>query len=175
MLDDIELRNLDKGWLIIRVLWATLYAILGICLIVANISDAHAEINDISGTSDILRYVVCGMALFTFAVSYIIRRLMLRLDEISFNRCLELVPLYHTIRESHDDPVQMILARFVICSILYGTLLAAVGTYGLVVRFATNDFFSLYVLVGVSAIFLYVLRPRKNRLLAMAVEAKRME
>jgi|GEM_PF-2448949 hypothetical protein len=173
MLSDTEMQNLDREWITIRALWLILYVMLAMCLIIANVSNDHEEVSNLD-TSNVLRYTVYGMALLSFIASYRIRQLMLMVEKGGFDRFVEVIPLYHIIKDRHDGAAQAVLARFVVYSILWGSLLAAIGSYGLVLRFAINDFLSLYILAGISAAFLYILRPRKAKLIEMVAHANRM-
>lgn len=181
MLDEIEVQNLNKEWSAIRLFWVVLYAVLVACLILANLADSLGQTDstlnseNTSNTESILRYTIYGISLVVFGISYRIRRFMLRTEKTKFDHYLKWIPLYNSIRERRHGAAQMALARYIACTMFFGVLLATIGTFGLVLYLANDDVFSLYVLAGISAGLLFLLRPRKQSLVALVVEAKRSE
>ena len=160
MLDEFELRELDTRLLIIRFLWAVIsFVPLLVYVVIANVPDFHPELSDDPDAAlafDIMRYWMYGTSAVVLYMAYRFRKRAAAPDAAG----------------PSAEAVSIAAARYQTGIILTVALCEAVGIYGFVLCLIDSDFLSLYLLVGIAAVSLWLVRPRRAELIELAAAIK---
>lgn len=174
MLDEFELRELDTRLLRIRILWATFFIALLVYVVVANVSDFHPELSDDPDAAlglDIMRYWMYGTSAVLLYYAYRFRKRMATRSE-TIPRALGSLAPSAGAADPSAEAVSIAAARYRIGIILTVLLCQTVGIFGFVLCLIDSDFLSLYLLVGIAAVSLWLVRPRRAELIELAAAIK---
>lgn len=174
MLTDHELRDIDKGFIVIRLICIGLLIALGVYVVVANVL-GEGMINDPGDPDDvflIVGYVLCAIGAMILVAVYFIRKSVSNHQSI-ISRIAGFFSMtdISTAIVSGGNPHSAI-GRYTGGMLICFGLIEALGIYGLVLFILNGNFLDLYLLVGVAILAQLYFRPKKQELINMATQLK---
>ncbi len=167
MLDKAEMEQLNKGWIIIMIIWGSLLASLGVYLAVCKVIEKdHVPILP-DGDLSTVKPVLYGVSIVMLAVIYFFRRYLLN----SYGNN----PMPETVQISAMQPGNPAVGKYLVVIIVSMAFSESIGIYGLVLFFLGKDMAALYQLLALSAIAMVFFGPRKNELIELATAMKSTE
>jgi len=174
MLNDDELQSIDRGFLVIKLIWIGLLIALGVYIVIANIL-GEGMINDPDDPDDV--FLMVGYVLYAFGalllvLVYFIRKAITNQQSFisKISGVLSMLDL-STLIMSSGNPNSAngrYMGGILICS----GLCEAVGIYGLVLFILNGNFLDLYLLVGIAIAAQIYFRPKKQELIDLASQLK---
>ena len=162
MLEKNEIEQLDKAWVIIRIIWGALVGSLAVYLLVCMIMKDQLRPMEIGFPLETLKIVLFGVSLLTFFSIYYIRKAMLQMSIRG-----SASPFMPNASAQIQHPAA---GKYLTAIIVAMALSESIGVYGLVLFFLSKDSGVLYQFIVMSAIAMLYYRPRKEELLQLAVE-----
>jgi len=155
-----ETERLDKGWLLILVIWgailSTLAVYIGVCYLIKIPSDSAQITEDVL---EKMRYILLGISVAELFVIRFVRKLALKV------RAGEGVGA----SGSGQHPA---VAKYFAATLVSAALAESIAIYGVVIYFMSGDVTSLYPFVIIAAAAMLYFRPRKDELYALAKEMR---
>jgi hypothetical protein len=148
---------LRKGLRTLWVIWTALLVSLFIYVFVCHFFGAEIRAN--AGPDfpiGLFKKILYVVALFTFAIAYFLRRLMLS-GRIASSQGSIVKPATPS-----DQPPY--LAKYTIAVVVSLALSESIGIYGLVLFFLGQDFQTLYTFIAISALAMIFFRPKMEEL-----------
>jgi len=144
--------DLILPWVIVGIMLATVVALVSVCIIFGDqIQQPLPEAQRV-----LIRTILYVVAIVTFPMTNLIRHIQLRLNQ--------------TMPYSHEAPIGVAKKRYLVTVIVSLSLIESVGIFGFVMFILGDNFNSLYIFTGLSALGLFLYRPKLNEY-ASIVEA----
>lgn len=138
--------DLTAAWLVTGLMLATLLAYLIFCHALGNeFKQPLPEAQRLT-----LRTVFYAIAIVTFPITNLIRYIQLRLNQ--------------TMPTVKTDCRNVAKSRYLVTVFVSMSLIASIGIFGLVMFILGDDFNTLYIFVGMSALGLFLYRPKIDEL-----------
>ncbi len=171
MLTDHELQDIDRGLIVIRLIWIGLIIALGVYIVIANIL-GEGMISDSDETFVIVGYVLYTIGAMMLALVYFLRKSITNHKSL-FSRLSGFVSMtdISTIIVSGGNP-QSAIGRYVGGLLICFGWIEAVGIFGLVLFIVNGNFLDLYLLVGIAIVAQLYFRPRKQELIDLTTQLK---
>jgi hypothetical protein len=153
MLDEFERSEIHRRWVPICILWILLLLSLSVLGIVASVVGPRAVSHTPSDAYEpvhLVKYVLCVMSALELSLSYVIRRSIV----------------------NRRTRIYRSMGSYLFGMTVAGSLCVTVGIYGLVVFRVEASYLWLYILLGISAVALVLLRPRKKDLADVMLHSK---
>jgi hypothetical protein len=166
MLEKNEIEQLDKAWVIIRIIWGVLMGSLAVYLLVGISMKDQLKPMGAGFPIETLKIVLFAMSILTFFIIYFIRKAML---QISISGSAS--PFMQNASTQIQNPAA---GKYLYAIIVAMALSESMGVYGLVLFFLSKDPGVLYQFIVMSAISMFYYRPRKEELLQLAVEMNKL-
>ncbi len=175
MLNDDEMRDIEKGFKAIRLIWVMMLISLAVFIIIGNVIGKEGTIvgNNKPGEGFLLiGYILYAIGAIILVVVYFIRRAITnRKSVISRIAGFMSTTGGSTIMASGGNP-RSAVGRYLVGIIICSALIEAIGIYGLIIFIINADFLSLYLLIGVAAAAYLYFRPKKQELIDLAMQIK---
>lgn len=160
MLGRVEPEQLKSGlilpWVIQGIMLATLATFLIVCIAYGDqIQEPLPETQRV-----LFRTILYVVAIVTFPITNLIRHIQLRLNQ--------------TMPYSHATPGMEAKKRYLVTIIVSMSLIESVGVFGFVMFILGDNFNTLYIFSGLSALGMFLYRPKVDEY-ARIVEALRTE
>jgi hypothetical protein len=165
MLEKNETEQLDKGWTIIRILWAALFASLGIYLLVCKFAEDQLRPMGPDFPFETMKNVLFGVSILTFFIAGTIRKALLKSSD-----CGSAPALFRNPSSQVQHPA---VGKYITAIIVAMALSESIGIYGVVLFFLSQDSMTLYQFITMSAISMFYYRPRKEEFLEVAAEMQK--
>jgi hypothetical protein len=134
--------DLILPWIIVGMMLVMLAAYIAIChLLETQLQHPLPESQRIT-----VRTVLYAVAIATFPLTNLIRHVQLRLNQ--------------TMPLSQSNPINVAKSRYLVTVIVSMSLIEVVGIFGLVMFILGDDFNTLYIFTGLSALGLFLYRPK---------------
>jgi len=157
--------DLTLPWAVACMMLVMLIAYIFICHILGNQLQQPLP----EGQRVLLRTVLYGIAIVTFPLTNMIRHIQLRLNQT--------MPLTRAIPEKVDaGAVASAKSRYFITTLLSMALIETVGIFGFVMFILGDNYNTLYIFTGMSALGLFLYRPKAdeyNGIIEALVRAER--
>jgi hypothetical protein len=156
-----EMKQLDKGWKIILMIWGAIFGSLGVYLIVCVAFGNQFQ----SGAGPdfpmaILKNILLAVSILTLLIVRYLRKYLIRVGSPA-------------LRSSQTSSVQHpVVGKYASAILITSALLESIGLYGVVLFFLTKDNSSLYLFLIISAAGMIYFRPRKDELLSLVATMK---
>lgn len=167
MLDKAEMEQLNKGWVLIMIIWGCLLASLGVYLRVCKILEKDHIPSFPEANLPTVKLVLYGVSLIVFIVAYFMRKHLLNLSKKNAMPAMASTSLF--------QPNHPAVGKYLTVIIVAMALSESIGIYGVVLFFLGKDMMALYQLLALSAIAMIVFGPRKNELIELATAMKATE
>ncbi len=149
-------QEMDKGLVVLKVIWFAMLMSLAVYLLVAFLLSTTFLPSINEGTFGILRMVLYGVAFATLIGIRYFKKLVL--SGKSQNQQLNQVYPYPALQK---------YSTFTIIAL---AMSESIGIYGLVLFFLGKNPVDLYLLILISAVALFMYRPKKEELIRLARE-----
>ncbi len=164
MIDQNENMQLEKVWMATRITWSALLGSLGVYLLVAKILE-----NKLTPVQNmpfgLLKNILFGISILAFIAAFFIRKALLGTSGNG-------VP--STFRQGAPTVSQAPAAgRYIAAITAASGISEGIGICGLVFFFLSRDAFTLYQFIALSALAMFVYRPRKDELMQYVSDAHR--
>ena len=156
MPDRIEPEQLKSDlilpWVIVGIMLVTVVGLVSVCIIFGDqIQQPLPEAQRV-----LIRTILYVVAIVTFPMTNLIRHIQLRLNQ--------------TMPYSNEATIGVAKKRYLVTVIVSLSLIESVGIFGFVMFILGDNFNSLYIFTGLSALGLFLYRPKVNEY-ASIVEA----
>jgi len=167
MLDPEIKAELNKGLIMVQIIWGAIFISLGIYIFICHaIGTVEIDETGIQDNLGLLKALfVCGAIAFAI-VAHIIRRVVLAKNFKSSPRFLP--PDMTESRQATSQNLHPAAAKYMSAVIISIALSEAGGILGLVYFFLSGDFQTLYILVAISALAMIYYRPKRDELERLA-------
>ena len=160
MLQKQELDQIDKGWAKIMIIWIAMLSSLGIYLVVCKVIENQVPVSMESPQLEVFKYALFGVSAMTLLGTYFLRIFMI--NQISR-------PGKGSAFQSDTHPA---VGKYLTVIVIIMALSESVGIYGMVLFLISKDAVSLYQLMILSAIAMFLFRPKKEELIDVAAKMK---
>ena len=169
MLDEQERKEVIKQFKLLQILWICMLASLGLCILLSHmasqamiqnihytqsIPDINSSMPGLMSAENMTYLIAAGMLLF----AYFIRQLALK-GRIRMNQS----PRFRNIKPAF-------FANYYAATIIPLSIMEIVGMSGAVLFLAGHAFYHVYILAAVGTAGIYLCRPRKEEIEALAGE-----
>jgi F0F1-type ATP synthase membrane subunit c/vacuolar-type H+-ATPase subunit K len=175
MLNDDEVRDIEKGFNAIRLMWIMLVIALAVFIIIANVIGKEGTITGNNKPDEaflLIGYILYAIGAIILIVVYFIRRIITNQKSV-ISRMAAFMSTAggSTIMTSGGNP-RSAVGRYLVGILICSALIEAIGIYGLIIFIIDADFLSLYFLIGVAAAAHLYFRPKKQELIDLATQIK---
>jgi len=157
MIAETDKEHIEKSFLILRIIWAAMLGTLIIYLFICY--QFGDQIRQPSGSQfplATLRNILYGVAAVTLMLSHFLRRFMLT------RRSGNCRPT--SMKFPSQSDISPILGKYATALIVSLALSESIGIYGLVLFLLGDNYQTLYIFAGISAIAMFFYRPQKEEL-----------
>jgi hypothetical protein len=163
MLNETEKRGLEKGMIVLWLIWGAIFVSLLIYILVANmlveeIKQASMEDFDLP----LMRNILIAVGVLEIFIIQLLRRYMLPKDNTSPSRKLQ--------SSSTDSGLVKIMAVYTKATVITLALAESIGIFGLVLFFLGDSFQVLYLFIAVSAAVMFYYSPKRDELEAFITD-----
>jgi hypothetical protein len=164
MIDQKEKVQLDKAWMTIVSVWSALLGSLGVYVLIAMImADKLTPVEGIP--FDLMKNILFGVSVLVFITAFVVRKTLLGIAVTN-------APVM--VRQEPSTEAQPPAAgKYIVAIIAASGLSESIGICGLVFFFLSKDSAALYQFITISALAMFVCRPRKDELLQFAADMQR--
>ncbi len=151
--------DLILPWVIAGIMMVTVVTLVSVCIIFGGqIQQPLPEAQRV-----LIRTILYVLAIVTFPMTNLIRHIQLRLNQ--------------TMPYSHEAPIGVAKKRYLVTVIVSLSLIESVGIFGFVMFILGDNFNSLYIFSGLSALGLFLYRPKVNEYVSIveALTAQKQE
>jgi len=152
----------EKQLLILWIIWASMLGSLFIYVFICHLcGDQIRRAASPNFPLDLIRSILYGLAIFTIFLTHILRKFML------------------TARSEGSGPMSLkssllsnqpsFLAKYTTAVIVSLVLSESIGIYGVVLFLLGDDFRTLYIFIGISALAMFFYRPKREELETLAI------
>ena len=157
MIGETDKEQIEKSFLIFRIIWAAMLGTLIIYLFICvQFGDQVQHPSGAQFPLATLRNILYGVAAVTLLLSHFLRRFMLT-GRFGSSRATSLNA------PSHSN-ISSVLGKYAVALMVSLALSESIAIYGLVLFFLGDDYQTLYLFVGISAIAMFFYRPKKEEL-----------
>lgn len=157
MITETDKEQIEKSFMILRIIWAAILGTLIIYLFICyQFGDQIQQPSRSQFPLATLRNILYGVAAVTLLLSHFFRRFMLTRRPGSSGTTALKSP-------SHSN-LSSVLGKYTVALIVSLALSESIAIYGLVLFFLGDDYQTLYFFVGISAIAMFFYRPKKEEL-----------
>lgn len=162
MLGEPEKVAIEKGLLMLWIIWAAIFGSLFVYIFICHQfgADIRQNINQNSFVP-LLRNILYGVAIITLFLIHILRKLMIAGKFGGFQSA--------SLKPGMQSNQPSFLARYTVTLIISLALSESIGIYGLLLFLLGEDFQTLYTFTGISALAMYFYRPKREELENLAV------
>lgn len=156
-----ERERLDKGWLVILVVWGAMLGSLGVYLVICWFVHQQGGLRVAADMSlDTIKYALFGISFVELFVIHYVRKAALKVRG----------PVASSQSSSAQHPA---VAKYMSAVLVAAALSESIGIYGVVLFFLSDDTMPLYQFVALSAMAMLYFRPRKEEFLNLVDEMER--
>lgn len=176
MLNDDEMRDIEKGFNAIRLVWVMIVIALAVFIIIANVIGKERTIPGNNKPDEaflLIGYILYAIGAIILIVVYFIRITITNQKSV-ISRMAGFMSTTggSTIMASGGNP-RSAVGRYLVGIVICSALIEAIGIYGLIIFIINADFLSLYLLIGVAAAAHLYFRPKKQELIDLATQIKK--
>ncbi len=164
MLEKSDAGQLDKAWLMIKIIWGALIGSLAVYLPVCKFMEDRLTPLSPGLPIETMRVIFFGIAMVTVAGTSYIRKALLKVSEGG--------TAFLFARRHQQHPAA---AKYLTAIVVAMALSESIGIYGMVLFFLSKDAPTLYLFILISAIAMFYYRPRKEELMQVAVEMQKSQ
>jgi hypothetical protein len=164
MMNQTETAQLEKAWMATRIVWSALLGSLGVYLIVAKVLEENLTPFE-NIPFELLKNILFGVAILVFIAAFFVRKALMGTAD-------ESAPL---APRSMPSPVAQATAsqKYIVGIVATSALCESIGVSGLVFFILSRDTAALYQFVAVSALAMFIYRPRKEEFMKVATGTRR--
>lgn len=175
MLNDDEMRDIERGFNTIRLIWVMMVIALAVLIIIANVIGKEGTIignNSPDPTLQRVGYILYAVGAILLGIVYFIRRSITNQKSAILRIAGFLLGAgFLGIGSSSGNPASAV-GRYLLGIIVSSALIEAIGIYGLAIFMINADFLSLYLLIVIAAAAHLYFRPKKQELIDLATQIK---
>jgi len=175
MLEPEERQQLDRGMLVLKILWGAFFAALVIYLIIGHMVGTNAIDTKLDNfTFRVVTATLSVIACVILVTACFLKKHMLKAQAVSPRlRIIQqiLTAVTPPVPLAYHQAVSKYIAALMICI----AFSESVGIFGLVLFLISGKFVILYSFILVSSLALYFFRPRFEELEQLAIDMKRLE
>ena len=143
----------EKQLLILWIIWASMVGSLLIYVFICHqCGDQIRRTASPNFPLDLIRNILYGLAIFTIFLIHILRKFMLT-----------------ALKSSLLSNRPSLLAKYTIAVIVSLLLSESIGIYGFVLFLLGDDFRTLHIFIGISALAMFFYRPKREELETLAI------
>ena len=176
-LDEQEMKNLNSGLLVIRLIWLGLFIALIVYIVIANIlgEGMILEEGESDPVFDAIGYILVVFGLIQIGVSYFLKKAVLN-QKGALSKIMGYMSMADpsTLVISGGNPNSAV-GRYIGGMLFIWGLCECIGIYALVMFILNGDFLYFYIMIGISVASLIYFRPRKQELVDIALQLKEDE
>jgi F0F1-type ATP synthase membrane subunit c/vacuolar-type H+-ATPase subunit K len=162
MVDVSEAGATEKRLLTLWIIWAGIFVSLFVYALICHLWGDGIRGNAMPNFPlDLMRNVLYGVAIFTLILTHFLRKFMLTI------RSGGSVPT--SLRPQSDLTQSSLISRYATSMIISLALSESIGLYGFVLFLLGDNFRTLYIFVGISAIALFFYRPKREEIETLAL------
>lgn len=151
-------QELNRGMLILKIIWFAMLASLAIYLFVGLLAETRVQVPMDKDTFALIKKVLYVMAFATLIATGYIRKLFLSAK-------IQYRPPTGTSRHP-------VLQKYTSATILALALSESIGIYGLILFFIWKNTLDLCLLILISAAAIFIYRPREEEVIKLAQEGR---
>ncbi len=165
MLTESEKEAIDKGMIVLWIIWAAMLISLFIYALVCHQVEENIREKAAPDFSlDLLRNILFIVSIIELIISFFLRKAALAIRPASA------FPLRPTISTSSTQP--LFIAKYSVAMIIALALSESIGIYGMVLFFLGDSFRTLYTFIGVAAAAMILYRPKKEEIITLCNDMK---
>ena len=159
MLVPEEKETIEKGFSSVLIIWGAMLASLFIYVVISHVAGDQIRQTQNSGIPiPLVRNIVFCVAAAELLLAYYLRKRMLRGRPEGPTSDIPL---------TSEQPTA--LAKYTTAVIVSLALSECIGIYGLMLFLLGDEYQTLYIFIGISAIAMYFFRPKREELVELAV------
>lgn len=148
---------LIKGMNQVRLIWMALFGLLAVYIVICHLmSGKYQAAAGPDFPLEKLRTILYFVAIGTFAITYFLRRVMLKTDASG--------SVLRIVKQRHPQNLQKTIATYGRTVIISAAISESIGIYGLVLFLLGDTFQTFSLFIGASAIAMIVYRPKTGEL-----------
>lgn len=160
MLNPSEKETIDKGIIVLWIIWSAMLISLCIYIFICHLLENQISQNlNTSLPLDPIKYILFIVAFAELVISYFLRRYLLTSG---------IAGLSSPINSPHSSAQSSYLGRYSVAMIIALAISESIGIYGLVLFFLGASFQTLYTFIGISGIAIVFYRPKKDEIITLA-------
>lgn len=162
MVDVSEAGKMEKRLLTLWIIWAGIFISPFLYVLICHLWGDGIRRNAMPNFPlDLTRNVLYGVATFTLVLTHFLRKFMFS-ERSSASGPTSLAPQIDLTRSS-------LISRYATSMIISLALSESIGLYGFVLFLLGDNFRTLYIFVGVSALALFFYRPKREQIETLAL------
>ena len=144
----------DRRISAMRIIWCAILVSLAIYLFVGLLVGKNLQTIIDEDSYTVFKYVLYSLTCFTLIATWYLRKFLLarKIQSLQANQVSE----------------YQILQKYFVASIVSWALSESIGIYGLILFFVGKNITDLYILILISAIAMFLYRPKKEDIISMA-------
>ena len=164
MTDEEEKAQLDKAWMASRIIWFVLFGTLGIYVIVAKFLEGNLTQME-AMPFGLFKNILFGVAIVLFITAHFVRRSLIGSPDSDATGTPS-----RTATQLGQTPAA---GRYIVAIVASAALSESIGVCGLVLFVLSQDATTLYQFVGISAIAMFIYRPKREEFEEIVASAGR--
>ena len=165
MLSPSEKEALDKGMVVLWIIWNAILISLFVYVLVCHLTVDQIRQNsnpDIPLT--LFKNILYAVSVITLLISYFVRKAALAVRSSGARP--------GTSNTSQQSTQPAFIGKYTVAMIISLALSESIGIYGVVLYFIGDSLQTLYAFIGVSAITMIFYRPKKEEIITLANDMK---
>ena len=157
MIAETDKKQIEKSFSILRIIWAAMLGTLIIYLFICyQFGEQIQQPSRSQFSLATLRNILYGVAAVTLMLSHFLRRFMLTGRSGSSGAT--------ALKSPSQSDISPIFGKYATALIISLALSESIGIYGLVLFLLGDNYQTLYIFVGISAVAMFFYRPKKEEL-----------
>ena len=165
MLSPSEKEALDKGMIVLWIIWGAILISLFVYVLVCHLAGDQIRQNlnpDMPLT--LFKNILYAASVLTLLISYFVRKAVLSVRSSSTRT--------RSSNISQQPAQPAFMGKYTVAMIVSLALSESIGIYGVVLFFMGDSLQTLYTFIGVSAMAMILYRPKKEEIITLANEMK---
>ena len=154
--------ELKKGMQTLWIIWGAMFGSLLVYLIVCHVMADRVKMKDIPFA--LFRNILYIIVAVELVIAYYIRKLLLKVRPAKQGST--------TLNEATGLKYRPALSKYTSALIVSLAIVDSIGIYGVVFFFMSRDFQSLYIFTTISAIAMFIYRPKMEEIEKLAMDLK---
>lgn len=165
MLNPSEKEMVDKGMIVMWIIWGAILVSLFVYVLVCHLAGDQIRQNANPAIPlDLFKNILYAVSLITLIISYFVRKAVLVVRSSGTRTGAS------NISQQSTQPA--FIGKYTVAMIISLALSESIGIYGVVLYFIGDSLQTLYTFIGVSAIAMIFYRPKKEEIITLANDMK---